>query len=368
MSQQQNSTFKCPNPLNFNDAETQTRYAKWMHKTKLLQIRYINALTAILYIIATIVDNLIAPEALKALMTTVHLYLLPPLLFFIAFLSFKPKLSQVMITLLILAPIIAIAGNLLIVSHLDAKALRLTEVYLILFWVFTVSGLRVRQAIISGGVGYILIFVVSTFYFTMDTEAYVMHCFWMTASFSFGLLSAFLLEQSNKSVFINEEKLKQLAITDKLTGLYNRTKLDEVLHEELARTKRNQNSFGLILLDFDYFKDINDTYGHHIGDEVLKEIAQLLTEHLRTSDKAVRWGGEEFILIYVDTEKNEVISLAEDLRQKIANHNFNTVGMKTASFGVTIAQESDTIDTIIKRADKALYQAKGNGRNRIEFL
>jgi len=367
MSTQHNDIFLCPNPIDFKDAKTKQRYENWTQTSKLLQIRYIAVLTGLLYIIASIVDHIIAPKNILPLMTTFHLYILPPFLFLIFFLSFKPRAIKVMVILLILAPIIATIGNLIIVSNIELQALRLTEVYLILFWIFTVSGLTLRLAIISGSITFLLIFIVTSFYYEMSTENYVMHCFWMISAYSFGLLSAYLLEHSNRSLFINEEKLKQLAVTDKLTGLYNRTKLDEVLREELARSKRYQKPFGLVLLDFDYFKEVNDTYGHQVGDETLKEIAKLITDHLRSTDKAVRWGGEEFILIYMGTDKEEVLKLAESLRQKIAAYTFKRVGTRTASFGVTLCQDDDTIDTIVQRADQALYEAKDNGRNKVVF-
>jgi len=270
--------------------------------------------------------------------------------------------------LLILAPIVAAIGCLSIVSGLERPSMRLTEIYLILFWIFTVSGLRLKHAIISAMTIFIMVFVMTYFYFSFTLEYFVMHCFWMCASFSFGFLGAYLIENSSRAIFINQEQLKTLAITDKLTGLHNRANLDEILQEEISRSQRYNHTFGLVLMDFDYFKIINDTYGHQVGDEALIEIANLITHHLRSTDKAVRWGGEEFIIIYLDTDHKEVLELAERLRLKIENHMFKTVGTKTASLGVTLYKNGDTIDSIIQRADKALYIAKNAGRNRIEFL
>ena len=121
-------------------------------------------------------------------------------------------------------------------------------------------------------------------------------------------------------------------------------------------------------VDLDHFKNINDSYGHQVGDTVLAGIAQLIKEHLRSTDKAVRWGGEEFILIYLETNIDELLTLAEELRTKIDGHRFKTVGHVTVSCGVTLYKNGDTIQSIIKRADNALYMAKSTGRNRIESL
>lgn len=365
---QQENTVPCHHPIDLHDKATQQKYDQWMAKSKQTQIRAVSALTGLLYIVAYIADNLVAPKELIPLMTVIHLYIMPPFLFLISFLTFKKELSNLTTVLLILAPIAAAIGNLVIVSGIERPSMRMTEIYLILFWIFTVSGLRLKHAAISAVIIFIMVFVMTYFYFSLTLEYFVMHSFWMFAAFSFGFLGAYLIEKSNKVVFVNQEQLKTLAITDKLTGLYNRAKLDEVLQEEFYRSQRYKHQFGLLLMDFDYFKNINDTYGHQVGDEALIEIAKLITEHLRSTDKAIRWGGEEFIVIYLETDREEVLKLAEGLRQKIEHHVFKTVGTRTASFGVTLYREGDNINSIIQRADKALYSAKSGGRNRVEFI
>lgn len=368
MFNEQENIIPCHHNIDFEDKAVQQKFDLWMSSSKQLQIRAVSLLTGLLYIVAFIADNLVAPKELIPLMTVVHFYIMPPYLFLISLLTFKKELQNFNLVLLFLSPIVAAVGNLVIVSQIPDPSMRLTEIYLSLFWIFTVSGLRLKQATFSALVVAGMVFTMSYFYFPFSLEYFVMHCFWMIAAFSFGFLGAYLIEKSNKAVFVTQEKLKQLAVTDRLTGLYNRGKLDDMLQEELNRSQRYNQQFGLVMMDFDYFKSINDTYGHQVGDEALIEIAHLITEHLRSSDKAVRWGGEEFIVIYLDVDHEKLLSLAEELRQKIEAHVFKTVGHKTASLGVTLYQKEDTIDSIIKRVDSALYRAKGSGRNRIEFL
>ncbi|MGB5965468.1 MAG: GGDEF domain-containing protein [Sulfurimonadaceae bacterium] len=368
MSDQQENAISFPTTIDLHDKTTQQKFDHWMERSKLIQIRYVSALTGLLYIVYSQLDSLVAPSEALALMTTIHLYILPPILFLISLLTFKKDLYKLSIFLVIIAPIVAVVGNLTIVANLENPAVYMTEIYLIIFWIFTVSGLRLWQATISAFSTFIVVFVVSYFLFSLAKENFIMHCFWMLASLSFGFLGAYLLEKSYKTVFINHEHLKQLAITDKLTGLYNRAKLDKVLQDELDRSERFDNKFGLVIMDLDRFKNINDTYGHQVGDDVLVEISKLITEHLRSTDKAIRWGGEEFMLIYLEVNREEVLKLTEDLRLKIEQHLFAIVGQQTASLGVTLYKDGDTIDSIIQRADKALYSAKSGGRNRIEFL
>ncbi len=162
------------------------------------------------------------------------------------------------------------------------------------------------------------------------------------------------------------ELLETLALTDRLTGLANRHKLDEILDHEFARAIRFENQVGVIIMDIDHFKQINDTYGHQTGDQFLKEIAGILKEHTRKTDTIGRWGGEEFMIICPKTNPEGLFEVAEHLRLAIANYTFSEVGKRTASFGTTLSTTSDNIDTIIQRADTALYRAKHLGRNRTE--
>ena len=353
--------------ITLKNAETKKRYERWITKSKLLQIRAISALTAILYLVASFTDHLIAPPETLGTMTLFHLYIMPPFLLLISLLSRKKRFTSLVQTLLMIAPMIAVLGNLLVTSTLEHPAMRLTEIYLIIFWVFSVSGLRLWRATISAGIIVISVFLMYLLYFDLPREDFVMHCFWLLSSFSFGFLGVYLLERSSKTIYLHQEHLKLLAETDKLTGLFNRSRLDALLKKEIKRSQRYENPFGLMLIDFDYFKDINDKYGHQAGDSALVEIAKLISEHLRINDIAVRWGGEEFIVIYLDIQKEELHKLAEELHQKIQKHTFEGIAKQTASIGVTLYHKNDTINSLIKRADQALYLAKERGRNRIEF-
>ncbi|MDR5898676.1 diguanylate cyclase [Halomonas vilamensis] len=162
-----------------------------------------------------------------------------------------------------------------------------------------------------------------------------------------------------------EAELARNAITDHLTGAFNRKRFDEEIEKALARRRRNGVSTALILLDIDHFKPVNDTHGHDVGDQVLVELTQLIQNSLRVPDFLARWGGEEFVLLLPDTGMSEAHYLAERLRQLIASHRFGVVGTITASLGVTILQPTDCPHSCIKRLDEALYGAKHAGRNQV---
>lgn len=176
------------------------------------------------------------------------------------------------------------------------------------------------------------------------------------------------LHDAQKKLEEKNQELARLSITDGLTGLFNRAKLDQDLEQEMSRFRRYGGAFGVILLDIDHFKSVNDVHGHQVGDQVLKMIAAQLKEHTRESDIAGRWGGEEFLVICPQIDRAGVLQVAEKLRSAIKGTEFSTVGSKTASFGVTLSQEGDKIRALIARADKALYVAKNRGRDRVEYF
>jgi polar amino acid transport system substrate-binding protein len=159
---------------------------------------------------------------------------------------------------------------------------------------------------------------------------------------------------------------KRQSITDALTGIYNRLKLDEDLSYAIKRSERTKSEFSIILLDIDNFKLVNDQFGHLVGDELLKAFSSLLVSSIRKSDIVGRWGGEEFLIICPDTDLQGCKKLAEQLRKRIAEHEFPEKKVLNASLGVTAHQQDETADTMIARVDKALYRAKKHGRNRVE--
>ncbi len=162
-----------------------------------------------------------------------------------------------------------------------------------------------------------------------------------------------------------ENRLKRLSTTDELTQALNRRKYLEVMEREVERVKRHATPLSLLIFDIDHFKAVNDTYGHDVGDEVLKAVAELVRDNVRKVDYFVRWGGEEFVVITPDTEIYKAIIFAEKLRSRMEENLFDKVGSITISIGVSTYEKSDTQETLMKRADEALYQAKQTGRNKV---
>jgi len=160
-----------------------------------------------------------------------------------------------------------------------------------------------------------------------------------------------------------KEATEKKVYTDSLTQIYNREKFKEVFEYEIKQSKRYDTPLSLAILDIDLFKDFNDTYGHLVGDEVLVMLSKTITKKARESDLFARWGGEEFVLLFNNTNIKDATNLAESFRKMIQNVKHPSAGNITISFGVTQYKKNDTIESMFKRADDALYEAKNSGRN-----
>lgn len=172
----------------------------------------------------------------------------------------------------------------------------------------------------------------------------------------------------NALLEIAEQLLREkeyLAATDPLTGVSNRLRFATVLDEEAQRKRRNKTPMALILFDIDHFKKVNDSYGHNVGDAVLKQLTALVSAEIRATDFFGRWGGEEFILLFRDDGCEAAHVAAEKLRKRIAETEFPGVGRITCSFGITAWEENDTVTSLVSRADQALYASKQAGRNKV---
>lgn len=166
----------------------------------------------------------------------------------------------------------------------------------------------------------------------------------------------------------DEEAIHLLATTDSLTGIANRRAFAEALAREVERAARYATPLSLVMYDLDYFKRVNDNFGHDVGDDVLQAITGLVKENIRAVDLVARWGGEEFLVLMPQTDMQAARTVAEKLRRAIAEHRFDKAGKLTVSFGVVTFEPQDDPNTLLKRADDALYLAKERGRDRVETL
>ncbi len=188
------------------------------------------------------------------------------------------------------------------------------------------------------------------------------------------IITNFPVPEDNKLDVIKKinfmySRTRYLSLTDALTGLYNRRHFDNTVEREFLRSKRYGGDLTIAIIDIDFFKKINDTYGHLCGDYVLKEVAYLISDNFRKTDLVFRYGGEEFVALLTETSLESAKIPLERLREKIENSNFIYAGQQikvTVSIGASI-NTTETVSEFLDNADKALYRAKNAGRNKLIF-
>lgn len=178
--------------------------------------------------------------------------------------------------------------------------------------------------------------------------------------------SSYLTNVNKRAEFIERKKLEAESVTDRLTGAFNRNRLDQALNEWISLHVRYNLPFSVIMFDLDNFKQVNDRYGHIVGDQVLCDCVAKVRSAIRNQDILARWGGEEFIVLLPQTKKKPAVELAERIRHRLENFEHPSAGKVTCSFGVTQANQDDTAGILMERVDALLYHAKINGRNRVE--
>jgi diguanylate cyclase (GGDEF)-like protein/PAS domain S-box-containing protein len=185
-----------------------------------------------------------------------------------------------------------------------------------------------------------------------------------------GAIEIFNDNSAKIAAFQKIEKLEQLAFIDELTGVGNRRYSEIKVHAKLEELRRYAwvGDFGLLFIDIDHFKLLNDNYGHAVGDEMLKMTAKTIMKNLREDDFIGRWGGEEFVAVISHMDRKTLLATAEKLRGLIASLNLTIEGIKvksTISIGATIAKKEDDMDALVRRADRIMYESKNAGRNAV---
>ncbi|HLY95589.1 MAG: diguanylate cyclase [Sideroxydans sp.] len=198
---------------------------------------------------------------------------------------------------------------------------------------------------------------------TLGKETYELHISYVQEAF---LIRIYVLVVTQRKRA--EEEIHILATTDSLTGIFNRREFSSILANEVERAKRYGVPLSLVMYDLDYFKRVNDSFGHNVGDSVLQAVTSLVKENVRATDVVARWGGEEFMVLMPQSDVQAAREAAEKLRLAIAGHHFDKVSELTASFGVTAFEAQDDLNSLLKRVDDALYRAKEHGRNCVEIM
>ncbi len=212
--------------------------------------------------------------------------------------------------------------------------------------------------LMNTGGGFLLLYVVM-FYFVRDRQKVNQKAIDAYAELSRTMLK---LEE-------NEKRMREMMLTDDLTGIANRRHLERKLTNEMERMQRYKHPLSVVMTDIDNFKRINDRYGHPVGDKVIRIYAEIIQREIRSNDFVARFGGEEYMILLPDNDEAGAVAQSERIREALANHKFEDFKAKvTASFGVICVAPDESITELLNRVDKALYLSKQDGKNRVTLL
>ncbi|WP_024955509.1 GGDEF domain-containing protein [Sulfurospirillum arcachonense] len=361
--------------LKYFDKNKENLFSLSIKEVRQKQMMYLSNITAFFYILYIGIDFLILPTT--QLYYAITLHSLITFFLILSSLSFlSNKLNHLAKYIIILPVLTAATGSFMLTKigifyYID-------EIYVIVVWVFTLIGFKFLESLIINNVIVISHISLILFFKTLTYEATVVHMFILCASFTMSLVGGYIMEFYARSNFENQlnildmqEELKKQANHDYLTNLYNRRYFNEIAQNLIKIENRENKPLSIIMIDIDNFKYINDTYGHTIGDDVIKLLAFLLKKHTRDSDITARYGGEEFVILLPSTNQNGAIKIAEHIRTTVENQNISINTDKYINFTISLGVSSlnhknELISEILNRADKALYSAKENGKNKTE--
>jgi len=361
--------------LKYQNKSTEILYLDSIFEFKNIQMLFIMILTLVLYVLYTAFDFFLLTELEQSFAVPFHISMIMLWMYLIPAFYYN-KFRKFATFILYLMPIYAVMGTSVFAYYYNS--VYIIDIYVILFWSFVAIGYMFLESVIISSVMAIISAVILYTFNVIDFKSYMLHLFVMTAAWTLGLSASYIIElysrkNYEKKVKIThmKNKLKEQASRDYLTNLYNRRYFNEVARDIIKIANREKKEYSIIMLDIDRFKNINDTYGHAVGDDVIRFLASLLVKHTRDSDIVSRFGGEEFAILLPFTDKDGAYKIAEDLRlivqnQKVKLDNENFIQF-TISLGVDNAksEDKDSISYLLDRADKALYKAKDSGRNMV---
>ncbi|VDN47584.1 conserved membrane protein of unknown function [Petrocella atlantisensis] len=376
-----------PITLRIKDAKKEKSYQYHCNSSSLLWFRLAIVLGVTLYLSFCIVDYFLFSTLLFDFLK-IRLFIVLPVVilsFILTYWRDYPKYAQ---WINIFAIVVSSSGiiGMAIIGRQHPEISR-SYAGLVPYFLYIYAFLRIRfvHGTIIGTSLYIIYTLVEWYILKTPFNIFIANTFYMGASNFAGILISYLLEYQGKNEYLLQEKLEKLTLTDAMTGLYNRYYYNNYSCKDIQRfldgikkgnirERRSSNitptNYGLVLLDIDHFKKINDTYGHDIGDSVLINLAELLKKQVCNSDDILRWGGEEFLIILKSIQNDDLGSFVRKIGSCIENLEFHlpdgtmiqtkcSIGCLSIPFG-----DVDNLDKLIKYTDDALYRSKKSGRNK----
>lgn len=340
-------------------------YIHWRNEGIRLQIMIASLMTGSLYLLFALIDYYFITSQSQALLQSVHLYCLAPLLFSIALLAIKRSLLTVVKYLMLIAPILANLGNMLIVSVTTNSWIYFPEIYLSVVWVFVISGLPFQLACISGVTIVLMQASYGVLYLDMDAFEKSLHLFWLSAALLFGIGSAFLFELLNRVIYSHYHQANQIAMNDSITQLPNSHAFDTAFSAQLKQCADSDCTITFMMLQVNNASHPHEAISPMQRKNVLKELAPFIIQHLPQQHQIARLEGDLFVALLYDLSLQQSLKIAHKLCDKVDAHTFTSTPRLSLDIGITLYQKDDSLESIYARGYSALHQAQHEGENRV---
>jgi len=357
--------------LTFSDKEIEKKYKSYMYHSRLTHFR-IGVIVCIIMLVGGFFADYYVDHHL--FITNIPLRIIEStFLFFIFLTTFLKNFKRFLNFLLVLAIISIDLFLLLYTQHIQSKEIQLIYIsadILILISTFFVFGLNFAKALLLALTSFTILIL--SLDFMVEKDQLLLYFILFSYVIFLSSIGSYFIELNNRKSFLQKlytkkllKKLKKTSRRDPLTQLYNRLGFDEIFNTAMDTHRVREIPFGVLLIDIDNFKNINDTYGHLSGDKILKSISSILQTCTQDLASVCRWGGEEFFILIPECNIEKIKMLSEKIIDKIRSHTFDDVGYCSVSIGTTLVTKEDTKISLIQRVDQALYKAKAKGKDRI---
>ena len=352
--------------MQYHSYDKEQKYQKYLQEFRYKQKMFIIALTSILYVMYAGLGWHLASYNNTFIPAVLNLSVAFILLFILMLYRTKGNLKKIDF-LFYLSPIYAAVICAYLTVAVDS--FYVISVHIMLLWIFIATGWTIKSAWTVSIIVLTIHLTILNMYSPLEYDKTMIHYFMLFCAVAFGYLTAYLLEYFSRlnfeyqsSMLISQKELKKQSYTDELTQLHNRKSFNENIKKSLGLFNRYKTPFTLMIYDIDNFKEINDKYGHKEGDNALINLSKYIKSHIRENDSIFRIGGEEFIII----ENGKIFSeqICNNVSDSKEIFEYERI---TISIGITQVVEGDTEDSIFKRADDLLYEAKRSGKNKVKI-
>jgi len=341
---------------------------EWIIDSRQKQVGIVTFFMALAYGLYAVLNMFLASKGVVQPSNLQYLLFSATLFLILSFLSYRHATYIFSLYGLMIVPALLAIISMVVLREVENIPFYLSEMDILIVWIFIASGLRFRQALISASIVLMITFYSMLIYHSQTLQLPLPHLLLLVVFFIFSLLGASFVEKLSVELCEKTFELQEVSMTDELTELPSRAKFDFIIKSELERSRRYKYRFGLMMIEIDDFKLICNKFGKEVRDDLLLVVSSMITEQVRSTDMEIRWSEYEFVVVCLELDVVQLRKIANSILQSMRDYDFGRLGHVSLSIGATINKVSDNDTSIVNRVKQALFKAKHNTGNSVETL